>query len=106
MRRASVIAACLAAATPARADSHGLSLRDVDKQAHVAVSYGLTLTGAVVLRRYRVPRWQAVLIAAAATLALGTFKELVLDDPYSWGDQGANTIGAAAAAGLVLAFRL
>lgn len=94
----------LALAAPARADD--FSVRDVDKQAHMAVSYGMTLTGAVVARRFEVKRWQAVAIAAAATLTLGTFKELVLDDAYSWGDQLANGIGTGAAAALVLSFQL
>ncbi len=103
--RAPIAAAVLVAlAAPARADS--FSLRDVDKQAHVAVSYALTLTGSVVLRRFRVPRWQAVAIAAAATMVLGTFKELALDDEYSWGDQLGNGIGTSAAAVLVLSLRL
>lgn len=84
----------------------GFSARDVDKQAHMAVSYGLTLSSSVVMRRYGVRRWQAVAIAAAATLVLGTFKELVLDDPYSWGDQLANTIGTGTAAAVVFTFRL
>lgn len=103
--RALVIAVVLGSvAAPARGDS--FSVRDVDKQAHVAVSYGLTLTGAVVARRFDVKRWQAVTIAAAATMALGTFKELVLDDAYSWGDQLANGIGTGAATIVVFSFRL
>lgn len=99
------VAACLSLA-PRPASGDDLDLGDVDKQAHVAVSYGLALTGQVVLRRHRVPRWQAAAIAAAATLAFGTFKELVLDKPYSWGDQGANALGVGLAVGVVFAFDL
>ena len=90
-------------ALPARADTFDLG--DVDKQAHVAVSYGLTLSIAVVLRHHDLPRWQAVAIAAATTLVIGTAKELV-EPPYSWSDQLANTLGSAGAAVVVVSFRL
>ncbi len=87
-----------------RADSFDIG--DIDKQAHVATSYGLTLTGAVVLQRFRVRRVASVLISVAATLALGTLKELVIDDRFSGGDEIANLIGAGSAAGIVFGFRL
>ncbi|MDQ3370875.1 MAG: YfiM family protein [Myxococcota bacterium] len=90
--------------TSARADA--FDPRDLDKQAHLAVSYGLTFTIAVVARHHDVPRWQAVAIAAATTLVLGTTKELVDDTGYSWGDQLANTIGTATAAIVVFSFEL
>jgi hypothetical protein len=103
-RGMAALAVCLALAPrPAAADD--LDLGDLDKQAHVAVSYGLALTGQVVLRRYDVPRWQAAAIAAAATLALGTAKELV-DDRFSFADMGANVIGVGLSVGIVFAFEL
>jgi len=102
--RLASIAVVAALALPARADS--FDPRDYDKQTHMAVGYGLTLTIAIVARHYEVKRWQAVLLGAATTLLLGTAKELVHDETYSWGDQAANTIGAATAAGLVFTFRL
>lgn len=77
----------------------------VDKTAHAAVSYGIALTGTVVLRRFDVERWQAVAIASAVALALGSFKELVLDDRYSWTDQAANGIGVATSAALSFTFQ-
>ena len=89
---------------PARADD--FDPRDYDKIAHMSVSYGITLTVAVVARRYEMKRWQAVLLGAATALVLGTGKELIHDDHYDWGDQAANTIGAATAAGVVFTFRL
>lgn len=98
-----VALALLLAAPALRADE--LSLRDVDKQAHVAVSYGLTLTGAAILRRHEVPRWQAVAIAAAVTLTLGAAKELT-DEPFSVADQLANGLGAATAGVVVFSFDL
>lgn len=99
-----VLALCLALAPrPVAADD--LDLGDLDKQAHVAVSYGLALTGQVVLRRYQVPRWQAAAIAAAATLAVGAAKEL-MDDPGSWADMGANALGVGLSVGVVFAFEL
>ena len=101
--RLAPLAIVAALAQPARADD--FDPRDVDKQAHMAVSYGLTLTVAVVARHYEVKRWQAVLLGVATALVLGTAKELS-DDPYSWGDQAANTIGAGTAAGVVFTFRL
>ena len=103
MRAAAGVLALVLAAAPVRADS--LDPRDVDKQAHMATSYGITFSVAVILRRFDVPRWQAVVIGAATTAVLGTVKELV-DDPYSWGDQLANTIGSATAVGVVFAFRI
>lgn len=103
MRPVLVAAVLASLASPARADSFDLG--DVDKQAHVAVSYGLTLSIAVVLRHHDVPRWQAVALAAATTLVIGTVKELV-DPPYSWGDQLANTLGTSGAALVVFSFQL
>ena len=101
--RLAAAALVLALGSPARAD--GFDLRDLDKQAHVAVSYGVTLSVATILRRYEVPRWQAVAIAAAVTIVIGTTKELI-DDPYSWGDQLANAIGTSTAGVVVFTFRL
>jgi len=89
---------------PASADD--FDPRDYDKIAHMSVSYGITLSVAVVARHYEMKRWQAVLLGAATALALGTAKELVYDETFSWGDELANTIGAAGAAGLVFTFRL
>lgn len=104
MLRITALAGALAlAALPARADE--LDLGDLDKQAHIAVSYGLTLTGAAIARRYEVERWQAVALSAAATLALGLAKEVV-DDDFSPADMGANTLGVAGAAAVVLVFEL
>jgi VanZ family protein len=99
-----VIAALAQPARPVRADSFDPT--DYDKIAHMTTSYGITLTVAVVARRYEIKRWQAVLLGAATALLLGTAKELAYDDEFSWGDQAANTIGAATAAGVVFTFRL
>ncbi len=109
MRAPTILAAALGALVVARsspAAADGFDPRDLDKQAHLAVSYGLSLTGSLVLRRLDVPRWQAVAIAAAATLALGTVKELVLDDTYTWGDQLGNGLGTSGAAVVVFSLRL
>jgi hypothetical protein len=77
-----------------------------DTAAHVAVSYGLTLTGALLLEKLDVPRWQAVAIAGAGALALGLAKELVLDDTASGDDLLADGLGIGLAAGLVFTFEL
>jgi len=104
VRPLAVAALVTSLAAPVRADD--FDPRDVDKQAHLATSYGLTLTIAVVARHYDVARWQAVALAAATTLVLGTTKELVDDTGYSWGDQLANVIGTTTAVGVVLVFEL
>lgn len=95
--------ALLAPTLPARADD--LDLGDLDKQAHIAVSYGLTLTGAAIARRHDLERWQAVALAAAATLAIGLGKEVV-DDDVSPADLAADGLGIAGAAAVVFAFEL
>lgn len=102
--RLAALAVIVSLAVPARADD--FDPRDYDKQAHMAVSYGISLTVAVVARRYELARWKAALLGVASALVLGTAKELVHDDTYSWGDQAANTIGAGTAAGVVFVFRL
>lgn len=91
---------------PAPACADGFDPRDVDKQAHMATSYGITFTVTVIARRFEIPRWKALALGAATTAVLGTFKELVIDDPYAWGDQLANTIGSSLAAVVVLAFEI
>lgn len=93
-----------ALAQPARAESFDPT--DYDKIAHMSASYGITLSVAVVARRFEMKRWQAAVLGAASALVLGTAKELVHDDDFSWGDELANTIGAAGAVGLVFTFRL
>jgi VanZ family protein len=102
VRTALVLIAALA--QPVRADSFDPT--DYDKIAHMSVSYSITLSVAVVARRFELERWQAAALGAATALVLGTAKELVHDDEFSWGDELANTIGAGGAVGLVFAFRL
>lgn len=104
MRAAALITA-LAVAAPAPAAADDFDPRDLDKQAHMATSYAITLTAAVIARRFELPRWQAVLIGVGATAVIGTLKELV-DPPYSWGDQLANAIGSGTATAVVFTFRL
>lgn len=97
-------------ATNAAADAKSLRpvLADVglDKKAHLAVSYGASLSLTLILRRFDVPRWMAITLASAATLAAASIKELVVDDKYSWGDQAANVAGTAVSAGFVLTLEL
>ena len=104
MAACSGVVLLMVAGHEASADS--FDVRDTDKQAHIAVSYGLTLTGAVVLRRFKVRRVTAVVVSAVASLALGTFKELVIDDRFSRGDKIANFVGAGLASGVVFSFEL
>lgn len=104
MSRTVAAALSLSLASHAHADAFDLTAQD--KQAHIAASYGITLTVDVVARRFELPRWQAVLLGAATAIVVGTTKELAFDDDYDWGDQLANGIGIAGATGLVLAFEL
>ena len=78
----------------------------VDKVAHAAVSYSLTLTGALLLEKLELERWQAVLIAGGATLLIGLAKEYVIDDEASGGDLLADGLGIGVAAGMVFSFEL
>jgi hypothetical protein len=77
-----------------------------DTAAHLAVSYSLTLSGALVLEKLDLPRWQAVLIAGTATFALGLSKEYVLDAEASGKDLLADGLGVGFAAGFVFVLEL
>lgn len=103
MRTAAVVA-LLALTGTARADDWDPMAPD--KAAHISVSYGITLSVAVVARHYEMKRWQAVLLGAATSLVIGTSKELFVDDSFSWSDETADVVGTAGAVGFVLAFRL
>jgi hypothetical protein len=76
-----------------------------DKAAHFAVSYGCTLTGALLLEKAELPRWQAVAIASAGTFLVGLAKEVVYDPEISGWDLVADGLGVTVAAGVVFAFR-
>jgi VanZ family protein len=102
--RLAAVLVLAALAIPARADSFDPT--DYDKIAHVSVSYSITLSVAVVARRFELKRWQAAVLGVATALTLGTAKELLHDDDFSSGDELANALGAGGAVGLVFAFRL
>ena len=102
--RTAALVTLLALGCPAHADDWDLTAED--KIAHMSVSYGITLTVAVVARHYEMERWKAVLLGAATALAIGTSKELFHDDHFTWSEETANVIGTASAVGIVLAFRL
>lgn len=93
-------------ATPARADVGDFRFTRVDHQAHMAVSYGLALTGTLILEHeIGLERHEAVLASSLTTLAIGLIKELVIDDAGDSSDLLANVIGIGAAAGIVFGFR-
>jgi len=78
-----------------------------DKQAHMLGSYGLAFTGTAVLKRHtKMSRLEAVLWSSAATFALGTIKETLIDKTFSSSDMLANTIGVATSAMVVITFDL
>ena len=91
---------------PVRAEAAESDPVGADKAAHAAVSYSLTLTGALLLEKLDLPRWQAVVIAGGATFALGLAKEFVIDGEASGGDLVADGIGVGVAAGFVFTFEL
>ncbi len=90
-------------ATPATGENDPFA---ADKVAHAAVSYSLTFTGALLLERLDLPRWQAVVIAGGATLVLGLAKEYVVDSEASGGDLAADALGIGVGAGMVFTFDL
>lgn len=85
---------------------HAFDPRDEDKQAHVAATYSISLTTALGLRKLELPRWKAVLVASAAALAVGTLKEVAIDDEFSWGDEIANGVGVGLSAVIVFTLEL
>ena len=99
-----VLATPVAAAAPSGNDESDPFAPD--KVAHAAVSYSLTLTGALLLEKLDVPRWQAVLISGAGTFLLGLAKEYVIDADPSGGDLAADAIGVGTGAALVFSFEL
>ncbi len=101
---AMTVALVLTASPTARGDTFRPTR--LDHQAHMAVSYSLALTGALIAEhKVGLDRKTAVLVASLATLAVGGFKELVIDDPGEGGDMVANVIGTAGAAAVVFVFR-
>ncbi|MDB4963987.1 MAG: hypothetical protein JWP01_3986 [Myxococcales bacterium] len=94
------LAAIAALATPAHADGFDLS-----RKAHLATSYGITLSVATIAQRFGAARWQGVVLGAALVALAGTTKELI-DPEYSWGDQLANAAGVTTATVLVFSFQL
>lgn len=70
----------------------------------MAAAYGSALTSTLLLEKYGVSRAWAVVAASLFTVALGTGKELLIDDAYSPGDQVANAIGIAGSAAMVFTF--
>ena len=87
-------------------EAPSLDLSRVDTQAHICASYGLSLTGTLVLERNQLPRWKAIAVASAATLGLGLLKEIAFDSQFSWSDTLANAVGTGLSVGMVFAFDL
>jgi VanZ family protein len=77
-----------------------------DKVAHAAVSYSLAFTGALLLEKLDLERWQAVTIAGGATLLLGLAKEYLIDPEASSSDVLADVVGVGLGAGVVFTFQL
>lgn len=92
--------------TTAQAASDSFSFKQTDKQLHMTASYGLALTATRLLETRQMSRWESVLYASLFTLAVGTSKELILDDAFSGADMLANTFGTATSAAMVFAFEL
>lgn len=90
----------------ARADEPGFILQARDHQFHALASMQLTLIGTAVARDLGASRWKSILTASLAALAVGTFKEVVLDDHFSASDEGSNLIGIGSGAVLAFTIRL
>jgi hypothetical protein len=105
---AALLIAQVAAALPPRPTIAAVESDPVpaDKVAHAAVSYSLTLTGALLLEKLDVERWQAVAIAGGVTLLLGFAKEYLVDSEASGGDLAADGLGVGLGAGMVFTFEL
>ena len=94
-----------ATAWHARADDR-LDFHEVDKQAHVAVSYGIALTATRILETKGLSRGQAILDGSLITLGLGLIKEFIIDASPSGADMAANGVGVGASALVVWTFQL
>ena len=89
-----------------RAGAGDFRFSRLDHQAHIAVSYSLTLTATLICQKKAgMSRTKAVLISALAVLLMGGLKELASDEPGESSDMVANTIGIGAAAGMAFALR-
>ena len=77
-----------------------------DHKLHLGVCYGFSLTSTLVMRKAKIPRWQAVLFSSLGTLALAYGKEMLLDPEYQRGDMIANSLGIATQALVVFSFKL
>jgi hypothetical protein len=89
----------------ARADD-GFDPTQLDKQAHMAVSYAVALTATEIMEKNDVPRWKSVLYASLGTIALGLTKEYFIDSQPSTGDIIADGVGVGVSAAVVFTFRL
>ena len=94
---------------PCVARAEGVSqfkFTDLDKQAHMLASYGMSLTLTRFLETKKLPIWESVLIASASTIVVGASKELFVDSEFSAADMLANGIGTSVSAALVFTFEL
>jgi hypothetical protein len=91
--------------TPANAEDSALDFRRPDQQQHLAVSYGLTLTGVGVLRGITpLSKTEAVYVSVVTVLAIGAAKEVFFDKAVSVGDMKANAVGVAGGVMVPLVF--
>lgn len=67
-----------------------------DMQLHTATSYGIALTGTMILRTQSISPGNSLLYSSMATFALGFLKEAYMDKAFSKGDMIANGIGIGA----------
>jgi hypothetical protein len=67
-----------------------------DKQLHMAASYGMALTGTMILRSSKLPLTSSLFYSSLLTMAVFTAKEAYYDREFSKGDMLANSIGVGA----------
>lgn len=101
-----VIAVLIAAILPkvAFAEANNFDLSQVDQQAHLAVSYGITMTSSLLLEKKGFKKNDAILYGSLISLGLGLLKEYAVDKEASQGDLIADAIGTGLGAGVVWYF--
>ncbi|MFM8270500.1 MAG: hypothetical protein ACKN9V_09960 [Pseudomonadota bacterium] len=90
----------------AQADDSSFNWSRDDHKLHVTSTFGISLATTMILRKAKIPRWQAVLFSSLGTMAFAYGKEKLVDPEYQRGDMIANSIGVATQALVVFSFGL
>lgn len=88
----------------AEESTDGFSFSHTDHQLHMLCTYGFSTTFSSFLISRKVPRWKAVLISSATTMALAYSKERWVDPHFDNSDMIANSVGVTTSALIVFSF--